>query len=137
MARVLKAGEGRRLTLPGRTSHEIVSASSGAASSGAASVTFRHVIIDAPKPGDAKRGPHVHHGFEECIYVLSGEGLMESETAEHRVKAGDTILVPGGELHVTHNVGGEGLSLLCFFPVGDVASATREFSSWAEARAAS
>ena len=26
------------------------------------------------KTGRARRGPHVHHGFEECIHVLAGQG---------------------------------------------------------------
>lgn len=125
MVRVIKAGEGRRLTLPGRTSREIASGTT---------VTVRHVEIQPHKAGHAKRGPHVHHGFEECIYVLAGEGMMESETGEHAVKAGDTILVPANELHVTHNAGSGTLSLICFFPVADVASGTKEFRSWAEAK---
>jgi mannose-6-phosphate isomerase-like protein (cupin superfamily) len=132
VVRVFTVGEAKRLSLPGRISREVVSGATGAEH-----VTVRHVEIDAPKPGEPKRGPHVHHGFEECIFVLSGEGVMESEDGEHPVKAGSGIIVPAGELHVTHNIGDGRLVLLCFFPVGDVASATREFRSWAEAKAAS
>lgn len=132
MARVFTPGDARKLALPGRTSHEFVSRRQDAES-----VTLRRVEIDVAKPGDRRRGPHVHRGFEECIVVMAGEGLMESETGEHRVKAGDTILVPPGELHVTQNIGTETLVLLCFFPVADVASATQEFPSWTEARAVS
>jgi mannose-6-phosphate isomerase-like protein (cupin superfamily) len=79
----------------------------------------------------------VHRGFEECIHVVSGQGVMESDDGVHPVAAGDTILVPSGERHVTHNTGGERLVLLCFFPVSDVAAGTTEFASWAEAKAAS
>jgi oxalate decarboxylase/phosphoglucose isomerase-like protein (cupin superfamily) len=35
------------------------------------------------------------------------------------VTAGDTILVPAGELHVTRNTGSSPLRLLCFFPTAD------------------
>jgi uncharacterized cupin superfamily protein len=131
MARVVKPDDAKRLSLPGRLSREIVSGALGADR-----VCFRAVEITPLEPGEARRGPHVHHDFEECIYVLSGEGTTESDTGEHRLQAGDTILIPAGELHVTHATGGEPLRLLCFFPVGDVGSGTREFPSWDAARSA-
>jgi quercetin dioxygenase-like cupin family protein len=103
---------------------------------GAERVTLRLVEIAAPRPGEARRGPHMHD-FEECIHVLAGEGEMESDGGTHRVAAGDTILVPAGERHVTRNTGSGPLRLLCFFPAGDVAAGTREFASWSEAGPAS
>jgi uncharacterized RmlC-like cupin family protein len=66
MARLLKQADAKRLGLPGRTSLEPVSGEIGAR------VTFRIATIAAPKPDDKPRGPHLHHDFEECIYVLSG-----------------------------------------------------------------
>jgi oxalate decarboxylase/phosphoglucose isomerase-like protein (cupin superfamily) len=36
------------------------------------------------------------------------------------LKAGDTILIPAGEAHVTRNAGSEPLVLLCFFPTARV-----------------
>jgi mannose-6-phosphate isomerase-like protein (cupin superfamily) len=131
MARVISLGEARRLSLPGRTSREIVSGASGAER-----VTLRLVEIAPPKPGEKKRGPHLHRGCEECIHVLSGAGVMETEQGELAVKAGDTILVPPGERHVTQNTGAEPLILMCFFPAGDVGSITAEFPSWVDAKAA-
>jgi mannose-6-phosphate isomerase-like protein (cupin superfamily) len=131
MARVVKPGDAKRLSLPGRLSREIVSGALGADS-----VSFRLVEIAPPQPNEGRRGPHVHYDFEECIFVLSGEGMTESDTGEHRLQAGDTILIPAGELHVTHATGGEPLRLLCFFPVGDVGAGTREFPSWDAARSA-
>jgi mannose-6-phosphate isomerase-like protein (cupin superfamily) len=100
-------------------------------------VSLRLVEIAPQKPGEPRRGPHVHDGFEECIYVVSGEGITEAESGKYAVKAGDTILVPPDERHVTHNTGSEPLRLLCFFPVGDVASGTQEFASWDAVKAAS
>jgi quercetin dioxygenase-like cupin family protein len=129
VARVFTLADAKRLDLPGRTSREILSARVGAANA-----SLRLVEIDPPSPDAGKRGPHVHRGLEEVIHVLSGAGVMESEGGEHPVKPGDTILVPAGELHVTHNVGDDRLVLLCFFPAGDAASVTQEFSSWATAR---
>lgn len=131
MARVVTEAEGKRLGLPGRSSVEIISAESGGKS-----VSLRLVEIAPQIPGEKLRGPHVHHGFEECIYVLSGEGLTESETGSHRLKAGDTILIPAEERHVTRNVGKEPLKLLCFFPTVDVRSGTEEFEAWEPARTA-
>jgi quercetin dioxygenase-like cupin family protein len=125
MARVVKPSDAKLLSLPGRLSREIVSGTTGADS-----VSFRVVEIAPTQPGDARRGPHVHHDFEECIYVLSGEGTTESQSGEHAIQAGDTVLIPAGELHVTRAIGSGPLRLLCFFPVADVGSGTTEFPSW-------
>ncbi len=115
MVRVIRAGEARDLHLPGRKSVEIVSATSGAKT-----LSLRLVEIPVPRPGDISRTMHRHDGFEECIYVLSGEGIAQSESGESPVAAGDTIVVPAGELHVTLNTGDSPLRLLCFFPTGSV-----------------
>ena len=114
MVRVIQAGEAKDLGLPGRKSLEIVSGSAGSSGS-----TLRLVEIPPLGPDDPPRKMHRHTGFEECSYVLSGEGLAESESGKFDVKAGDTILVPAGEWHVTHNTGDEPLMLLCFFPTPD------------------
>ena len=128
MARVIKPGDAKTLALPGRLSREIVSGGSGADR-----VSFRLVEIAPTKPGEAERGPHVHHSFEECIYVVSGAGVTVTETEELPVGAGDTILIPAGQIHMTRAVGDAPLKLLCFFPVGDVASGTKEFPDWTAA----
>jgi len=131
MTTVFKPSDAKTLALPGRLSREVVSGKSGANA-----VSFRVVEIAPDKPGEAKRGPHFHDGFEECIYVLSGSGVTETDGAAHPVKTGDTILVPPGELHVTRATGTESLKLLCFFPTAAVAPGTTEYSSWDEARSA-
>ena len=130
MAKVFAEGDTWPVTLPGRTSREIVSRARGAQSS-----SLRLVTIHPQRPGETPRGPHVHYAFEEVIHVLSGEALTEAENGEHPLNAGDTILIPAGELHVTHNTGREPLVLLCFFPVGEVTSGTKEFPDWEIARA--
>lgn len=132
MARVYREAEAQRLGLPGRSSLELVSGGKGSAA-----ISLRLVEIAPQKPGEPLRGPHVHHGFEECIYVLSGEGATESETGLHQLKQGDTILIPSEERHVTRNTGSDTLRLLCFFPVGDVKSGTEEFPAWDDGRAGS
>jgi len=115
MARVLTQGEARNLGLPGRKSLEIVSGEKGSRA-----VTLRLVEIAVPQPGDKPRGRHFHNDTEECIYVLSGRGRTESDSGEHALEAGDTLLIPAGETHVTRNTGSEPLVLLCFFPVAKV-----------------
>jgi quercetin dioxygenase-like cupin family protein len=122
MARVFGKDDGQRLVLPGRISREIISGETGARG-----VTVRLVEIPPLKPGEAARGPHVHHGFEECIYVLAGEGVTDSGGKEYQIKPGDTLLVPADEKHKTICTGSEPLKLLCFFPVPDIRPGTREF----------
>jgi quercetin dioxygenase-like cupin family protein len=115
MARVLTQAQAKNLGLPGRKSLEIVSGEKGSRA-----VTLRLVEIAVPGREDKPRGRHFHSDTEECIYVLSGEGRTESESGDHRLKAGDTILIPAGEPHVTRNTGSEPLVLLCFFPTARV-----------------
>ena len=121
MARVIPPGEAKRLGLSGRASFEIVSGQSGSSN-----LSFRLVEIPVPALGQEPRGPHVHHGFEECIYVLSGEGCTLTANARHHVRKGDTVLIPADEPHVTRNTGTTPLVLLCFFPAPDVVSSTED-----------
>lgn len=121
MARVVTASEAKSLGLPGRKSLELVSGEMGARA-----VTLRLVEIPVPRAGEQLRGPHRHDGFEECIYVVSGQGVTHADSGEHPLEAGDAILVPPGESHVTRNTGTEPLVLLCFFPVADVVAGTAD-----------
>ena len=114
MVRVIRSGEAKDLNLPGRKSLDIVSARIGSEA-----VTLRLVEIPVPQPGDALRPMHRHGGFEECMYVLAGRGMTETEQNQSPVEAGDTILVFPGELHVTRNTGDIPLQMLCFFPTAD------------------
>jgi mannose-6-phosphate isomerase-like protein (cupin superfamily) len=93
-------------------------------------VTFRIAEIPVPQAGDKPRGPHLHREFEECIYVLSGEGTTHAESGEIAVRPGDIVLIPPGEKHMTRNTGSVPLVLLCFFPVPDVTAGTAEFPSF-------
>lgn len=121
MARVVRKGEAKSLGLPGRTSLELFSGRMGASA-----VTLRLVEIPVPVAGEKPRRPHRHEGFEECIYVISGEGVTHADSGEHPLGAGDAILIPPGELHVTRNTGSGPLVLLCFFPVADITPGTAE-----------
>ena len=121
MARVFKQEHAKQLALPGRKSLEIVSGELGARA-----VTLRRVEIPVPQPGDTTRGWHQHLDIEECIYVLSGQGVTSADSGEFALKPGDTILVPAGEKHMTRNTGNKPLKLLCFFPVADITKNTHE-----------
>jgi mannose-6-phosphate isomerase-like protein (cupin superfamily) len=124
MVRLLKQSEAKRLGLPGRTSLEPVSGEIGSR------VTFRIAEIAVPKPDDKPRGPHLHNGYEECIYVLKGTGVTHAESGEMPIKPGDIVLIPAGEKHMTRKTGTEPLVLLCFFPAPDVGATTTEFASF-------
>jgi mannose-6-phosphate isomerase-like protein (cupin superfamily) len=121
MARKVTRADAKNLGLPGRKSLELVSGAQGSRA-----VTLRLVEIPVPRPGEAPRGPHRHGDFEECIYVLSGQGTTHADSGEFPLRAGDAILIPPGEMHVTRNTGTEPLMLLCFFPVADVTTRTQE-----------
>jgi quercetin dioxygenase-like cupin family protein len=121
MARVCTQAEAKRLGLPGRSALEIVSGEKGARA-----ITLRLVEIPVPAPGETPRSPHQHSDFEECIYVLAGLGTTYADSGTYALRAGDALLVPAGEKHVTRNTGDEPLILLCFFPVADIGGGTRE-----------
>lgn len=121
MAKVLTQTEAKSMGLPGRKSLEIVSGEKGSQA-----VTLRLVEIPVSEPGETPRGPHYHQGFEECIFVMSGQGATHAESGVYPLKAGDTILIPSGEKHATRNTGTEPLVLLCFFPVPDISKRTQE-----------
>jgi quercetin dioxygenase-like cupin family protein len=123
MARLINQDTAKRLGLPGRSSIEPISGEIGSRCS------LRIATIAVPPPG-AKRGPHLHDGFEEVIYVLSGTGTTHAESGEIPIKPGDLVLIPAGEKHMTQNTGDVPLVLLCFFPVPDVSAATTEFASF-------
>lgn len=124
MVQLLKPSDAKLLNLPGRRSREAVCGAIGSR------MSFRIVEIAPAQPGEPPRGPHLHRDFEECIYVLSGQGTMHAESGAYPAGAGDILLVPPGEKHVTVNTGGEALVLLCFFPVPDVGTGTIEFATF-------
>jgi mannose-6-phosphate isomerase-like protein (cupin superfamily) len=129
VARIFTQAEAKHLGLPGRKALEIVSGEKGASG-----VTLRLAEIPVHQRGEAPRSSHQHYDFEECIYVLSGQGTTFADSGEYPLKRGDTILIPPGEKHVTRNTGTEPLLLLCFFPVADITKGTEEPASSGTAR---
>lgn len=115
MAHKIGSGESVQLSLPGRISHQIAGAGEGADN-----VCIRLVEIAPENKDNEPRKPHYHPDVEECIYVLDGEGCTYADTGNYRMFAGDTLIMPPNEKHVTRNTGVVTLKLLCFFPVGKV-----------------
>lgn len=121
MARVFTQAQATRLGLPGRSALEIVCGEKGSRG-----ITLRLAEIPVAKSGETQREPHHHSDFEECIFVLSGQGTTIADSGEYPLNPGDTILIPAGENHVTRNTGKEPLRLLCFFPVADIGKTSEE-----------
>jgi len=114
MVRIIHPSDAKDLKLPGRTSLEIISSEIGATD-----ITLRLVEIPVATPGATSREPHRHTDFEECMYVLSGQGVTRTPVGEVQITAGDTVLVSPGALHVTRNTGSAPLRMLCFFPTAN------------------
>lgn len=114
MVKIIHPGDAKDLNLPGRKSLEVISKEVGSVA-----ITLRLVEIPVATSGDVLREPHRHTDFEECMYILSGEGATRTPNGESKVAAGDTILVSPGELHVTRNTGTTPLRILCFFPTAN------------------
>jgi len=114
MVRIIHPSDAKDLKLPGRTSLEIISNEVGSTE-----ITLRLVEIPVATSGATLREPHRHTDFEECMYVLSGQGATLTASGEAQIVAGDTVLVAPGALHVTRNTGSAPLRMLCFFPTAN------------------
>jgi len=58
------------------------------------------------------------HPFEHEVFVLCGEGIVKSDTEEHRVSRGDAILILPNEPHQFINEAEEPLGFICIIPNG-------------------
>lgn len=112
MTGVIGAGQGRVLTLPGRTATELVSAASGGYD-----VSVRRVVIP---PGGPDRGQHVHPDCTEVMLVLAGTGEFTAGQRSWPAVPGDVLVASPGEPHRTKNTGEDDLVLCCFFPVPEI-----------------
>jgi quercetin dioxygenase-like cupin family protein len=80
MVQVFTEANAKDLGLKGPKSLEIVSGLSDKTN-----VTVRLVEVPVSKPDEVLRGPHRHTKLEEYIYIyiLSGQGTMETDTGNH------------------------------------------------------
>jgi len=57
--------------------------------------------------------PHYHKVTEEIYFIVSGSGVMWFSGRSKKVKPGDAIAIPPGQVHSIQNDGFVGLKLLC------------------------
>ncbi len=74
------------------------------------------------RPGRSDR-PHSHGNATEVLYLMSGTVAQIVGEETIMMAAGDTVVIPPGTPHMTHNHGDEEADILMAYPSG-----TREFS---------
>jgi mannose-6-phosphate isomerase-like protein (cupin superfamily) len=79
------------------------------------------------EPGESERFTPHRHAQAEVYYILSGTGTVMISGAEHAVKPGSTVFIPGGADHGARNTGGELLRLLYVFPSNSFSDVKYEF----------
>lgn len=65
------------------------------------------------------RVPKHTNAVEHEQYVLAGEYTVGIDDEEHRVSAGDSLLIPAGTIHWYRNDSNEPGAFLCAVPKGD------------------
>ena len=78
---------------------------------GAANFVMRHFEI---APGG--HTPEHSHVWEHEVFILKGQGTVLGAPGEEPFKAGDVILMPGGEIHQFKNTGAAPVEMLCLIP---------------------
>jgi mannose-6-phosphate isomerase-like protein (cupin superfamily) len=71
-----------------------------------------------------ERAPDHFHTYDEVIYVIDGEGLMEAGSFSRPVQAGSCIQLPARTVHCLSNSGDEPMRIVAVFrPAGSPAAA--------------
>jgi quercetin dioxygenase-like cupin family protein len=60
--------------------------------------------------------PNHEHPWEHEVFILDGEGEMESSEGKHAIRDGDVILISSNERHQIINTGSKSLKFLCIIP---------------------
>jgi len=65
--------------------------------------------------------PHGHtplhqHDWEHEVFVLQGDGLMQTKTSKESFKKGDVFFIPSMEWHQFVNAGDDVLKIICIIP---------------------
>lgn len=60
--------------------------------------------------------PNHEHPWEHEVFILDGEGEVESSEGKHVIKSGDVILINSNERHQIINTGCKTLRFLCIIP---------------------
>ena len=60
--------------------------------------------------------PSHQHEWEHEVYVLAGQGVVQTPAGQHAVAAGQCVFVPANETHQFRNAGDDALRFLCLVP---------------------
>ena len=60
--------------------------------------------------------PHHSHWWEHEVFVLSGQGIVKTDQGHRPIDHGNTVFVPGGDMHQFRNTGDEVLRFICLVP---------------------
>ena len=60
--------------------------------------------------------PYHSHWWEHEVFVLAGQGVVNTEQGNQPISHGSTVLVPGGEMHQFRNTGDDVLRFICLVP---------------------
>lgn len=77
--------------------------------------------------------PH-RHAQAELYYVLAGEGVVHIDGAEHPLRAGSAVFIPGDAWHGARNTGSEPLRMLYVFAADSFADVRYAFPPSADRR---
>lgn len=97
--------------LAGVTMREMITAADGAP-------TFAMRVFDLV-PGAST--PYHQHEWEHEVFIVTGNGAVKSEQGDRRFAAGDTVFIPGNELHCF--VAETAVKFICVIPVPRVCQA--------------
>ncbi len=57
---------------------------------------------------------HVHKGYSEVYYVLSGRGMIKLDEETHALRPGAVVVIPAGVPHSLESEGDEPLEFIIF-----------------------
>jgi mannose-6-phosphate isomerase-like protein (cupin superfamily) len=61
-----------------------------------------------------KGTPHLHHGYDEVYYILSGSGTITLGQDVHPLRPGSVAVIPAGVMHSLEASAGEELEFIIF-----------------------
>jgi len=61
-----------------------------------------------------KGTPHVHTGYDEVYYVLSGTGMITLDQETHPLRPGTVVVIPAGVPHSLEAATGDELEFIIF-----------------------
>jgi mannose-6-phosphate isomerase-like protein (cupin superfamily) len=79
--------------------------------------------------GDSQEFQPHRHAQPEAYYILSGEGVVHIAGADHPVRPGSAVFVPGHAAHGARNTGAGPLRILYVFPADSFDEIRYEFDA--------